>query len=110
MGKELKHVKENKKSDVYENDDYKVRVKQVNGGYYVKNGAKKNPYWDSDKEDDELVWIDDAVILEAESKKTGKKAQKRCYQGAGAIDDFQDAIDGRSSSFSDVLKKIDAKN
>ena len=108
MGKKLELVKENEKSDIYENDDYKVRVKQVNGGFYVKNGDKKNPCWDSDKEDDDLVWIDNTVILEAENKHTGKKSQKRCYQGSGAINDFQDALDGKSSKFSDVLKKIDS--
>lgn len=107
MGKELKCVKKNRKSDVYENADYIVRIKKVNGVYYIKNGDNKNPYWNPKKEDDELIRIDDAVILVAESKKTGKKSQKRCYQGNSAIDDFQDALDGNSDRFSDVLKKID---
>ena len=84
-----------------------MRSKDVNGGFYVKNGDKKNPYWNSNKSDDELVWIDDAVILEVENKKTGKKAQKRCYQGESAVDDFQNALDGKGGGFSDVLKKID---
>ena len=42
-----------------------------------------------------------------DNKKSGKKSQKRCYQGADAIDDLQDALDGKNSKLSDVLRKID---
>ena len=106
MSSKLKLIKNNKKSRVYENNDYIVRSKDVNGGFYVKNGDKKNPYYDSDKGDDDLVWIGDAVILEVQNKDNGKKSQKRCYQGESAVDDFQDALDGKSGAFQDVLNKI----
>lgn len=106
MGKKLELTKENNKSRVYENDEYIVCSKDVQGGYYLKNGDKRNPCWEPGKPDDELVYINTAVTLEVKSKKTGKKAQKRCYQGESAVDDLQDALDGKSGAFLDVLKKI----
>lgn len=102
----LKLIKENKKSLVYENDKYIIKEKEVQGGYYVRNGATKNPYYDVEKDENDQIWIGDAVILEITNKENGKKCQKKCLQGHGAAYDFQDALDGKNPKFKDVIKKL----
>ena len=41
MSKEFKLTKKNKKSRVYENDEFIVKVKDTNGGYYIKMAIRR---------------------------------------------------------------------
>lgn len=49
----------------------------------------------------------EAVKLEIKSKSTGKKAQKRCFQGYSVIEDVQRDLDGDKCQFKRMFKKID---
>ena len=102
MGKKLKEAKRNKKSVIYENDDYKVTIKE--GGYVAqKNDSLKN-WYDSEVEKGELIqaYMNEMIV---ENKKTGKKASKRVYQ-EDPIQDLQDDLEDKIK-FSDIFKKID---
>ena len=104
---ELRLIRENIKSLVYENEKYVIKEKDVSGGFYVRNGDKKNPYYNVDLDEDEYIWMGNTIILEVTNKITGKKCQKRCYQGHGAAQDFQDALDGKNNKFKDMIRKLE---
>ncbi len=36
MSKKLEKIKDNNKSEVYENDEYKVKISDINGFFYKK--------------------------------------------------------------------------
>lgn len=105
MGNTLKLVKENKKSEVYENNRYIVKISDINGFFLKRKGS---PYVgnDVDKDDDEYSF-EEAVKLEIRNKSTGKKAQKRCFQGYDVIKDVQRDINGDKRQFKSMFKKID---
>lgn len=105
MSKKLVKVKDNKKSEIYENEEYKVRVSDINGYFYKKNGSDHTDY-DYDLDDDDYKFVE-AVKLEITNKSTGKTSQKRCYQGYSVIDDVQRDLDGNKTQFADMFKKID---
>ena len=104
MSKELVKVKDNKKSEVYENDEYIVKISDIDGFFCKKNGSNNVPY-DYDKEDGEYMMVE-AVKLEITNKSTGKKSQKRCYQGYGVIEDVRDDLN-KKRKFKDMFEKID---
>lgn len=105
MCEKLKLVKENKKSEVYENKRYIVKISDINGFFLKRNDS---PYvdYDIDKDDDEYSF-EEAVKLEITNKSTSKKAQKRCFQGYGVIKDIQRDINGAKHQFKSMFKKID---
>lgn len=105
MSEKLKKVKDNKKSEVYENEEYKVKISDIDGGFYKKNGSDYTDY-DTDLDDDDYKFVK-AVKLEITNKSTGKTSQKRCYQGYSVIDDVQSDLDGNKTQFADMFKKID---
>lgn len=105
VAKKLELVKENKKSDVYENDVYKVKISEIDGFFYKKNGEDYTDY-DYELGDEDYKFVK-AVKLEITNKNTGKTAQKRCYQGFSVIDDVQDDLDGDKTQFASMFKKID---
>lgn len=104
---DIKLIKENKKSNIYEVGDYKVKAKQCTGVFCLKNGDDKNPYYNSDIDDSELVEIRDAIILEVTNIKTGKKSQKRCYQGIIAVEEFAEDLKTKTQ-FKSIYDKIDS--
>lgn len=104
MSKELKKIKNNKKSEVYENEEYRVKISDINKFFYKKNGSDYTDY-DTDLADDDYKFVK-AVKLEITNKSTGT-SQKRCYQGYSVIDDVQSDLDGNKTQFADMFKKID---
>lgn len=105
MNNKLILVKENKKSEVYENNNYIVKVSDING-YFLKRNDSPYVDYDIDKEDDDYSFVE-AVKLEITNKSTGKKTQKRCYQGYSVIEDVQRDLDGNKSQFKGMFDKID---
>ncbi len=105
MSKKFKKIKTNNKSEIYENDEYIVKVSDIPGFFYKKNGTDFTDY-DSELGDDDYKFVE-AVKLEITNKATNKKSQKRCYQGYSVIDDLQRDINTDKSQFADILKKID---
>lgn len=105
MCNKLKLVKENKKSEVYENDEYIIKASDINGFFLKKNNFPYGDY-DINKEDDDYSFVE-AVKLEIKNKSTGKKAQKRCFQGYSVIEDVQRDLDGNKSQFERMFKRID---
>jgi len=105
MDNKLKKIKDNKKSEVYECNDYKVKISDIDAVFYKRNADSYIEY-DSDLADDALVPVK-AVKLEITSKITGKTTQKRCYQGYGVINDVQKDLNGNKKQFADMFKKID---
>lgn len=74
MSKKLEKTKNNKKSEVYENDEYKVRISDINKYFLKKNGTDYTDY-DHDLEDNEYKFVK-AVNLEITNKSTGKQLRK----------------------------------
>ena len=105
MSKKLVKVKDNKKSEIYENAEYKVKISDINGYFYKRNGSDYIEY-DYDLGDDDYKFVE-AVKLEITNKLTGKKKKKRCYQGYSVIDDVQRDLDGNKTQFASMFKKID---
>lgn len=44
MSQKLVKVKDNKKSEIYENDEYKVKISDIDGCFYKKNGSDYTDY------------------------------------------------------------------
>ena len=105
MSEKLVKIKENKKSVIYENNEYKVKISDINGFFYKKNGTDYTDY-DYDLDDDAYKFVE-AVKLEITNKSTNKTSQKRCYQGYSVIDDVQRDLEGEKTQFSDMFEKID---
>ena len=103
MGKELLKIKENKKSVIYENDEYRIQYIEENGVYYKKNDTKYAPY-DDEMDDDAYKFIPASKIV-VTNKLTEKSAQKRTYQGISVINDFQSDLCGDKSQFAEIFKK-----
>lgn len=105
MSKELKLTKDNKKSSVYENQEYIVKISEING-YFLKPNNSQYVEYDCDLEDDEYKFVE-AVKLEITNKITGRTTQKRCYQGFNVINDVQNDLYNAKSHFESMFKKID---
>ena len=73
MGKEFEFTKETKKSTFYENDDYKIQLKE--GGYVIKKNDMFKPWYDDNKTEGEYfdAHMDEMIVT---NKKTGKKETK----------------------------------
>jgi len=102
---ELIKIKDNKKSSVYENDVYKVRISKINKCFYKRNDADYVTTDDNLNSDD--YRFVEAVKLEIKNKETGKLASKRCYQGFGAIEDVKNDIKNGKKKFQEIFNKID---
>lgn len=102
MGKKFKKTKENRKSDIYENDEYRVKI--FKGGYAYKKNKCLTPWHDWKKEEGDYIFAP-IEIMEVTNKKTGKKSQKRCYQ-PNPIRDLEDDLDDKKQ-FKDIFDKID---
>lgn len=102
MSKKFKKIKETKKSVFYENDDYKIQLKE--GGYVMQKNDVSKPWYDYDREDGECfnAYMEEMTVT---NKKTGKKSTKRVYQN-DPIQDFEDDLEHKSR-FSDIFRKID---
>ena len=102
MGKEFEFTKETKKSTFYENDDYKIQLKE--GGYVIKKNDMFKPWYDDNKTEGEYfdAHMDEMIVT---NKKTGKKSTKRVYQG-NPIRDFEEDLKTKSR-FKDIFAKID---
>lgn len=87
--------KEYKKSTVYENTDYKVKIKE--GAYGITPKAYQY-------EDDESI-LSRFDIMIVENKHTGRSAQKRVYQG-NPIFDLEADLESRTQ-FKEIWDKID---
>lgn len=105
MTKQFIKTKDNRKSVCYENDDYKVKISDIDGYFMKKNGSNFVRY-DDDVDEDEYIMAE-AVKLEVTSKKTGKKTQKRCFQGYSVINDLQNDIENGKKQFGKMFQKID---
>ena len=104
----LKLIKQNKESDIYENNEYHVKVCNLPGYVFKKNGYNNVPY-DDDKKEKEWIKARDAVRLEITNKKTGKTARVTCYQGYyEAIQDLQYDLQHGKIKFKKEYDKIDA--
>lgn len=108
MSEKLKKVKDNKKSVVYENDTYIVKVSDIDGFFCKKNGEGYTDY-NPDLDDDDYQFVK-AVKLEITNKNTNKKSQKRCYQGYDVIDDVQNDLNSGKTQFADMFRKIDEED
>ncbi len=102
MGKKFKKTKETKKSVFYENDDYKIKLKE--GGYVMKKNDMFKPWYDDEREEGEYynAYMEEMTVT---NKNTGKKSTKRVYQH-NPIQDFEDDLKSKSV-FKDIFKKID---
>ncbi len=87
--------KEYKKSKVYENAEYIVKIKE--GGYGVTPVAYRY-------EDDESIFSLFKVMT-VENKRNGRKAQKRVYQGE-PIFDLENDLETKTQ-FKEIWDKID---
>ena len=101
----LKLIKENKKSEIYENEEYIVKISDIPRIFYKKNGDEYVTY-DYDAEDGEYIPTK-AVTLKITNKKTGKTSQKRCYQGYSVINDVQEDLNNNKIQFKNMFDKID---
>lgn len=104
MNNKLQLIKENKKSNIYENDEYTVKISDING-YFLKRNEFQYTDYDYNKGPDDYNFVE-AVNLEVTSKITGKTAQKRCYQGYSVINEFQEDINNKEQ-FKTIFNKID---
>ena len=104
MSKKYKKTKTNKKSSVYEDDVYRLRLSD--GSYAFKRKANKM-YADDDALEQTLVPFD---ILEVTHKITGKTSKKRVFQGENAVGEFFDDAESEKSQFESIFKKIDPQN
>ena len=102
MSKKLKKTKETKKSQIYENDEYHVKL--TTGGYVIKKNEISKPWYDEEKDEGE-VFFAPMELMKVTNKKTGKSSQKRCYQ-PNPIGDLEDDLEDKTM-FKDVFKKID---
>ncbi len=102
MGMMFEMKKETKKSVFYENDIYRIQLKE--GGYVTKKNDMFKPWYDEEIEEGEYF---DAYMREmiVTNKHTGKKSTKRVYQ-VNPIQDFEDDLE-RKNQFCDIFKKID---
>ena len=57
MSDNLKKIKENEKSEIYENSTYIVKISDINGYFYKKNGEDFTDY-DSELPDKSLLGSD----------------------------------------------------
>lgn len=105
MSKELKLIKNNKKSCVYENEYYKVKISYIDGGFLKRNDSKYVEY-DDNLEPDDYKYTK-AVILEITNKITGKASQKRCYQGYDVINDVKEDLYNGKKRFKSMFDRID---
>lgn len=95
-------TKETKKSIIYENNNYKVKLTE--GGYGYKKNDILKPWYNDEIEEGEYFFAP-MYKMTVESKKTGKKSTKRVYQG-NPIRDLENDLD-RKTMFYDIFKKID---
>ena len=105
MGENLVKIKNNKKSVIYESDNYRVKISDLDGFFYKKNGDNYVGY-DPDLEDGEYRDVK-AAKLEITNKSTGKTSQKRCYQGYNVIEDVQSDLNNGKKQFAGMFNKID---
>ena len=105
MAKNYKKVKENSKSIIYEDADYKVAIKFGSSSGYSFKRLENAEYTDYGTELGEMIAC---CTLEAKNKRTGKKSVKRCYQPyeQAVKDFFYDAQNGKKQ-FGKLFKKID---
>lgn len=85
----------NKKSEVYENADYKVTIKE--GAFGVTPAVYRC-------EDDGSI-LSSYQVMVVENKKTGKKAQTRVYQG-NPLYDLQNDLEARVKFKREIWDKI----
>lgn len=102
MGKKFKKTKENRKSTIYENDDYHVKLSE--GGFVIKKNDILKPWHNGDEAEEEYFFAP-MNIMEVTNKKTGKRSQKRCYQ-PNPISDLEDDLEVKTR-FKDIFSKID---
>lgn len=102
MSKNFKKVKQTKKSVFYENNDYKIQLKD--GGYVMQKNDMFKPWYRDDIEEGEYfnAYMEEMTVT---NKNTGKKSTKRVYQN-DPIQDFEDDLENKNM-FSDIFKKID---
>ena len=102
MSKKFEKTKETKKSVFYENDDYKIQLKD--GGYVTKKNDMFKPWYDDERDEGEYInaYMEEMTVT---NKRTGKKSTKRVYQG-NPIQDFEDDLETKSR-FKDIFDKID---
>lgn len=102
MSKNFKKVKQTKKSVFYENNDYKIQLKD--GGYVMQKNDMFKPWYRDDIEEGEYfnAYMEEMTVT---NKNTGKKSTKRVYQN-NPIQDFEDDLENKNM-FSDIFKKID---
>lgn len=105
MSEKLKLVKQNKKSMVYENAEYTVKIITPTERFVLRKNDPNNEFWYDENLSDGEVFSAPISILEVVNKCTGKKATKRVYQN-NPIADFEADLD-KKSQFSDVFRKID---
>lgn len=106
MSDNLKKIKENEKSEIYENSTYIVKISDINGYFYKKNGEDFTDY-DSELPDNDYKFVK-AIRLQIKNKKTGKTSQKRCYQDYDELlNDVQRDLNTNKSQFKSIWKKID---
>ena len=98
-------IKQNKKTNLYENDAYIVSMTETSGYYYKRNNDPQVEH-DDELEDDDYKFTK-AVQMMVTSKATGKSARKRCYQGYAALDDLEEDLRGDKTQFADIFAKID---
>ena len=102
MSKEFEKTKETKKSKFYENDDYRIQLKE--GGFVIKKNDMFKPWYDEEKEEGEFfsAYMEEMIVT---NKHTKKKSRKRVYQG-NPLKDFEDDLE-KKSQFKDIFNKID---
>lgn len=102
MSENFEKKKETKKSIFYENDDYKIQIKE--GGFVTKKNDMFKPWYDDELEEGEYfdAYMEEMIVT---NKNTGKKSTKRVYQG-NPIRDFENDLKTKSQ-FKDVFNKID---
>lgn len=95
-------TKTNKKSLIYENSKYRVKI--TDEGYVLKENNIKGYYYDNEINENDVIQAPCAQLT-VTNKQTGKTASKRCYQ-SNIIEDFnKDLIDKKQ--FKKIFEKID---
>lgn len=102
MGDKLIKTGETKKSETFENDNYKFTLR--NGGFVNKINDISKPWYDDQVEIGEYFEAP-LNIMTIQNKETGKKTNKWFYQG-NPIEDIENDLSSKKK-FGALFDKID---
>lgn len=99
MDEKLKFVRGYKKSDVYENNKYKITV-SFEPNHFKEKDARY--FSDNDNEDD----FTEVAFVQIQNKENKKLSSKLLFRQSNIIDIIQDYLDGKSLGSEETEERI----